>query len=234
MSKRSLKSAFFVAVSALALSPHNGKAAEPGACHDKSQIDNIMLKENQVEIISAIQSPQVVNDRLVGNVMNVTFTSDATGKTGYILTEDGCIPLATEGSTTEAAPVGVKVSALLRDIHLYEKTNGVPPEARMDANSDVAIRECDTILANLARQGRHSVCDVHNKVLESQLKDGLHVIFQAKGTSKANTTSSSIITVSSDPYDGSGVVMWTTPRGAMFLAGIYSSIPSVKMPKNTP
>ena len=112
MSKRSLRSVFFVAA-ALTLSPHSGKAAEPGACLDKNQINDILAKEGQSQIILAIQSPWAVEGKLVGNFMHVIFTSDAAGKTGYQLTEDGCKPdsLATEYST-EAAPVGMKVVSL--------------------------------------------------------------------------------------------------------------------------
>ena len=99
MSKRSLRSVFFVAA-ALTLSPHSGKAAEPGACLDKNQINDILAKEGQSQIILAIQSPWAVEGKLVGNFMHVIFTSDAAGKTGYQLTEDGCKPdsLATEYS----------------------------------------------------------------------------------------------------------------------------------------
>jgi hypothetical protein len=123
--------------------------------------------------------------KLVGNFMDVIFTSDAAGKTGYQLTEDGCKPvtLTTEYST-EAAPVGMKVVSL-RDIHLYDESSGVPVEAKMESDPEVALKECSTILAALARQGRQTVCGVHDKVLETQEAHGLHVMLQAKASSKA-------------------------------------------------
>jgi hypothetical protein len=229
MSKRSLRSAFFVAA-ALTLSPHSGKAAEPGACLDKNQINDILANEGQSKIISAVQAPWAVEGKLVGNFMDVIFTSDAAGKTGYQLTEDGCKPTDV---STDAAPVGVKVVSL-RDIHLYDESGDVPIEAKMEANPEVALKECSTILAALAKQGRQTVCGVHDKVLEAQEADGLHVILQAKASSKAGIIGSTLVTVSRDPKDGSGEFMWTTPRGAMFRAGDFTSITPVITPKNTP
>ena len=104
----------------------------------------------------------------------------------------------------------------------------------METDPEAALKECSTILAALARQGRRTVCGVHDKVLEAQESHGLHVILQAKASSKAGVIGSTLVTVSRDPNDGSGEFMWTTPKGAMFMAGVYLSITPVTTPKNTP
>ena len=189
-------------------------------------------------MITAIQSPWIVKGQPVGDDMEVTYTSDATGKTGYQLSEDGCKPLATEASR-DTAPVGVKVSSLLRDIHTFEQSSSIPPEARMDIpDPEAALKDCDIRLTNLAKKGFVSVCDIHNKVLEFEKSQDMHVILQAKGSAKGDFRTPTVVTVfagapqkdsSGKPTD-TGVVTWTTPSGAAFLAGIFSSLTPIETP----
>jgi hypothetical protein len=247
MTKKLLESHFRViapAMVALTLSFHSVEAMDAGACIDQSQINGILTKEGQSKIIEAVQSPWMVEEKAgniipVGNFMDVTFTSGAAGKTGYQLSEDGCKPLATDGSTGRAS-VGIRVSSLLRDIHTFEKSSGIPPEARMDVpDPEAALKDCDVRLANLAKKGMNSrVCGLHNKILGFEESIGLHVIFQAKGSSKGDFRTPTVVTVfAGDPQkdsDGNvkvrGVVTWTSPSGAAFLAGIFSSVSAIGTP----
>jgi hypothetical protein len=236
-----LKSLFLAAATntaALMLSPHNAGATDapqpqfqndPKTCYDKSKVFSVMKEQGQQPVLVAQKPfPKMLDGKVVVDHTEVIYTSDTSGKNGYILVDDHCSPNIEKAD----APFGIKVVERIAIVRLYNKeADGVPPATLMknytkNYDPQAAREECDKERKNTSSKLKH--CGPHDYILEEGKREGQGVMLQAVILTDKNEPES-ILTVLGctdkcpPPYED-GESIETSGAGTAYSTNIFDQV----------
>jgi hypothetical protein len=160
----------------------------------------------------------------------IIYTSDSEGKAGYILTENGCVPVS-GGSAGADRPTGVKIIHRIARIRIHNKEQEGLSSSTLMSNfvntyDPLAAQEQCNIMRADPSTGVQN-CGPHDHVLEEAVKEGQHVMLQAV-TLSDDGKPDFILTVlgctESCEYPKSGENTYTTKLGMLFSTKVYDEI----------
>ena len=186
------------------LSASFAQAANLGDCLTTQQVkEDLMGKEGQKILVLANQTVVSPSLRTIG----LLFTSDAQGRTGYMLESDKPI-----GQPATCFKVSMKFS----DVYI-NRDPGVPAKILEGTNSAVAKQQCDEkVKAGLLGKGS---CGSLNEVLTIGTNAGYRVLFWATSSTGAKITLEAKVSddgspAAGNPAAGAGVLLASSNEGA--------------------
>jgi hypothetical protein len=111
--------------------------------------------------------------------IKVIYTSDTDGKTGYVLVEDGCIPVS-EVATGTDQPAGIKVTKRLAGIRMYNKEQeGLSPSTLMSNfvksyDPQATRKECEIMRKDPSSGVQF--CGPHDDILKAGAQENQNVM----------------------------------------------------------